>query len=106
MAVGRFSRRPGCAARCRHGALTLSPRAPEVIVSATEQLPPPAAGGGMSRAARNVIAASFIGTTIEWYDFFLYGTASALVFNRLFFPSISPANGVLAAFATFAVGYA
>jgi len=75
-------------------------------VSATEQLPPPAAGGGMSRAARNVIAASFIGTTIEWYDFFLYGTASALVFNRLFFPSISPANGVLAAFATFAVGYA
>ncbi|MGI8696475.1 MAG: MFS transporter [Mycobacteriales bacterium] len=55
---------------------------------------------------RTVLAASFIGTTIEWYDFFLYGTASALVFNKLFFPSISPANGVLAAFATFAVGYA
>ena len=35
---------------------------------------------------RRVIAASLIGTTIEWYDFFLYGSAAALVFNRLFFP--------------------
>ncbi len=62
--------------------------------------------GGADSSVRTVLAASFIGTTIEWYDFFLYGTASALVFNKLFFPSISPANGVLAAFATFAVGYA
>ena len=77
-------------------------------VMSSPELPVPESEGvtGMSRSARTVIAASFIGTTIEWYDFFLYGTASALVFNRLFFPSISPANGVLAAFATFAVGYA
>ena len=38
------------------------------------------------RNLRKVVAASFIGTTIEWYDFFLYGTAAALVFGELFFP--------------------
>jgi MFS transporter, MHS family, shikimate and dehydroshikimate transport protein len=54
---------------------------------------------------RKVIAASFIGTTIEWYDFFLYGTASALVFNQLFFPNFSDAAGTLAAFGTFAAGF-
>ncbi|MBA3800753.1 MAG: MHS family MFS transporter [Geodermatophilaceae bacterium] len=55
---------------------------------------------------RTVVLASFVGTAIEWYDFFLYGTAAALVFNKLFFPSFEPAAGLLAAFATFAVGYA
>ncbi|MES2595879.1 MAG: MFS transporter [Verrucomicrobiota bacterium] len=54
---------------------------------------------------RRVVIASFIGTTIEWYDFFLYGTAAALVFNKLFFPTIDPAAGTMAAFATFAVGF-
>ncbi len=54
---------------------------------------------------RRVIIASFIGTTIEWYDFFLYGTAAALVFNKLFFPTIDPAAGTMAAFATYAVGF-
>ncbi|MFP2932636.1 MFS transporter [Pyxidicoccus sp. 3LG] len=52
-----------------------------------------------------VAVASFIGTAIEWYDFFLYGTAAALVFNRLFFPSFDPLTGTLAAFGTFAVGF-
>lgn len=50
---------------------------------------------------RKVALASFIGSTVEWYDFFVYGTAIALVFNRLFFPNISPIMGTLAAFATF-----
>ena len=44
---------------------------------------------------RQVVAASFIGTTIEWYDFFLYGTAAALVFNKLFFPEADPLTGTL-----------
>jgi MFS transporter, MHS family, shikimate and dehydroshikimate transport protein len=52
-----------------------------------------------------VALASSIGAAIEWYDFFLYGTASGLVFNKLFFPGFDPAVGVLAAFGTFAVGY-
>lgn len=54
---------------------------------------------------RRVVIASFIGTTIEWYDFFLYGTAAALVFNKLFFPTIEPMAGTMAAFATYAVGF-
>ena len=54
---------------------------------------------------RQVIFASFIGTTIEWYDFFLYGTAAALVFNRLFFPTLDPLAGTLSAYGTFAVGF-
>ncbi|MFZ5724040.1 MAG: MFS transporter [Pseudomonadota bacterium] len=49
--------------------------------------------------------ASMVGTTIEWYDFFLYGTAAALIFNKLFFPAFDPLTGTLAAFATYAVGF-
>src|SRR3954465_2624098 len=58
-----------------------------------------------SRGLRKIIAASLIGTTIEWYDFFLYGTAAALVFNELFFPDAEPVIGALAALATYAVGF-
>jgi metabolite-proton symporter len=54
---------------------------------------------------RRVVLASFIGTTIEWYDFFLYGTAAALVFNKLFFPNVDPLTGTMAAFGTYAVGF-
>ena len=47
-----------------------------------------------------------MGTTIEWYDFFLYGTAAALVFPKLFFPTFDPFVGTLLAFSTYAVGFA
>src|SRR5580700_12057245 len=53
---------------------------------------------------RRVAFASFIGTAIEWYDFFLYATAAALIFPKLFFPQFSPLAGTLASFATFGVG--
>jgi metabolite-proton symporter len=52
-----------------------------------------------------VAAASLVGTAIEWYDFFLYGTAAALVFNRLFFPQAEPLVGTMLAFATYALGF-
>ena len=54
---------------------------------------------------RRVVGASMIGTTIEWYDFFLYNSAAALVFNRLFFPQFDPLTGTLLAFATYALGF-
>jgi metabolite-proton symporter len=56
-------------------------------------------------AIAKVVAASLIGTTIEWYDFFLYGSAAALVFNKLFFPEASPLTGTLLSFATYAIGF-
>ncbi|MFD3695313.1 MFS transporter [Streptomyces sp. NPDC058646] len=55
---------------------------------------------------RRIVAASLVGTTIEWYDFFLYGSAAALVFNTLFFPSSDPLVGTMLAFLTYAVGFA
>src|SRR3954453_2847572 len=55
---------------------------------------------------RRAMIAGTGGTSIEWYDFFLYGTAAALVFPHLFFPGSSAYAGVLASFATYAVGFA
>src|SRR3954462_14188829 len=54
---------------------------------------------------RRVVLASLIGTTIEWYDFFLYGSASALISNKLFFPSRGATNGIFAALGTYALGF-
>lgn len=62
----------------------------------------------MSSPSRQPVTAgvaSMVGTTIEWYDFFLYGTAAALIFNKLFFPAFDPLTGTLAAFGTYAVGF-
>ncbi|TCP55049.1 metabolite-proton symporter [Tamaricihabitans halophyticus] len=59
-----------------------------------------------SHGIRRVVVASVVGNALEWYDFFLYGTAAALVFNQLFFPAFDPLAGTLASFGTFAVGFA
>ena len=56
-------------------------------------------------SVRRVIVASLIGTSLEWYDFFIYGTAAALIFNKVFFPSFEPLVGTLLAFTTYAVGF-
>jgi MFS family permease len=58
------------------------------------------------RAVRRAAWAGLIGTTLEQYDFVIYGTASALIFSTLFFPNISPAAGILASFGAYAVGFA
>src|SRR3954453_10844355 len=52
------------------------------------------------------VVASTIGTSIEWYDFFLYGSAAALVFGKQFFPNADPLTGLLLAFGTYFVGFA
>jgi metabolite-proton symporter len=54
---------------------------------------------------RTVAASSLAGTAVEWYDFFLYGTAAALVFNKLYFPTGDPAVGTMLALGTFAAGF-
>ncbi|MGW7258310.1 MFS transporter [Streptomyces sp. NPDC054834] len=69
------------------------------MASETTAPPPPA-------SLPRIVAAGLIGTTIEWYDFFLYGSAAALVFNKLFFPDSDPLVGTLLSFLTYAVGFA
>ncbi|WGS54259.1 MHS family MFS transporter [Paraburkholderia sp. D15] len=54
---------------------------------------------------RTIMLSSVIGTTVEWYDFLLYGTAAALIFNKLFFPAFDPLVGTIAALASFAAGF-
>ncbi|MGP4016211.1 MFS transporter [Saccharopolyspora sp. 5N708] len=58
------------------------------------------------KAVRRAAWAGLIGTTLEQYDFVIYGTASALIFSKLFFPNVSPATGILASFSAYAVGFA
>lgn len=54
---------------------------------------------------RRIVGASVLGTVVEWYDFLIYGTAAALVFNKLFFPTLDPLTGTLASFGSYAVGF-
>ena len=67
---------------------------------ATTDTPPPD-----PRNVRRAAWAGLVGTTLEQYDFVIYGTASALIFGELFFPDISPAAGVMASFCAYAVGF-
>ncbi|MFY7067039.1 MFS transporter [Nocardiopsis changdeensis] len=57
------------------------------------------------KEAGRIAFAAFVGTALEWYDYFLFGTAAALVFNRLYFTTLNPTAATLAAFATFGVGF-
>ena len=62
-------------------------------------------GGAAKRTPRKAALASWIGSVVEYYDFFIYGTAAALVFGDVFFPDSDPATGTLLSFATYGVGY-
>jgi len=73
----------------------------------TQSVPTPQAGPSQEKnSIGKVVFASLIGTAVEWYDFFLYGSAAALVFGALFFPESDPVNATLLAFGTYAVGFA
>src|SRR6201987_6028174 len=59
-----------------------------------------------TRELRKAVIAATVGTTIEWYDFFIYGTAAGLVFGKLYFPNSDPTTATLLAFSTYFVGFA
>ncbi|HVW44309.1 MAG TPA: MFS transporter [Amycolatopsis sp.] len=78
----------------------------DVPIAARDSAPPDDPAGVTTRRMRaRVLLSSFVGSVIEWYDFYLFGVASAAVFNKLFFPAFSSAAGTLAAFATLAAGF-
>ena len=72
----------------------------------TLRVPATAARPSEPAVRRRAALGSFVGTTIEWYDYYLYGTAAAIVLGPLFFPNVGGAVGVIASFATYAVGFA
>jgi MFS family permease len=78
-------------------------RVKEAVMSAATAAPSPEQVIAAQR--RRAVIASTVGTTVEWYDFFLYGTAAALVFPQVFFPGGSTYSGILASFATQFVGF-
>jgi MFS transporter, MHS family, shikimate and dehydroshikimate transport protein len=75
------------------------------VSTATIDKMKPAALASKSQSMKLIVWASVLGTMIEWYDFLIYGTAAALIFNKLFFPTFDPLVGTLAAFGSYAVGF-
>ena len=65
----------------------------------------PLSAADHSTQLRKAVIASTIGTTIEWYDFFIYGTAAGLIFGKLYFPNEAPLTATLAAFGTYFIGF-
>jgi MFS transporter, MHS family, shikimate and dehydroshikimate transport protein len=65
----------------------------------------PGLGAPADKEITRIVVSSAIGTAVEWYDFLIYGTATALVFSKLFFPLSDPALGTIAAFGTYGVGF-
>jgi MHS family shikimate/dehydroshikimate transporter-like MFS transporter len=74
-------------------------------VQATVEFGSQATDRPQSAALRRIDLSGIVGTAVEWYDFFTYATATALVFNRLFCPSDATSRSTIAAFATYAVGF-
>jgi MHS family shikimate/dehydroshikimate transporter-like MFS transporter len=74
-------------------------------MSVAEQIPIIEGTTAQTAEMKRIVVSSIIGTAVEWYDFLIYGIASALVFNKLFFPLSDPALGTIAAFGTYGVGF-
>jgi MFS transporter, MHS family, shikimate and dehydroshikimate transport protein len=74
-------------------------------MSVAEQIPVIEGTTARTDEIKRIVVSSIIGTAVEWYDFLIYGIASALVFNKLFFPLSDPALGTIAAFGTYGVGF-
>src|SRR5437763_12926502 len=78
---------------------TEASRLPREASMASEAIP-------AKQSRKGIFAASVVGTSIEWYDYYIFGTAAALVLGSLFYPKSSPTAVTLAAFATIAIGFA
>src|SRR4051794_24834259 len=77
----------------------------QAVPVSVDAVPNPTPEAPSAAMLHKVAFASCIGSTVEWYDFFIYATASALVFNKLFFPDLSPLVGSLVALGTYAAGF-
>src|ERR1041385_389395 len=109
IAWGEFNAALACARRCRHNSAPPPRRASssnadtapgELMTAAQIAATPPTAA-----SVRRVLFASLIGTTIEFFDFYIYATAAVLVFPRLFFPASDPGAATLASLATFGIAF-